>query len=159
MFGPNFLRSAWKFQRFYLLFTFLKLKNVTTNILFRHQDMANSSFIRHHLRQSSCARVQSGLMFFSSLYLNGFYQIDSDPLDTKICRTGVSFGTNFGNLHALGSNRVWCFSLVYTQMDFIKFILILWTPRYGEYDFHSAPTSEHFMWSDPIGFVISSPYL
>ena len=47
-------------------------------------------------------------------------------MNTKIWLEELSFGSNFGNLRAFGSNRVWCYFLVHTfkikkvWIDFIK---------------------------------------
>ena len=35
-------------------------------------------------------------------------------MNTKIWLEELSFGSNFGNLRAIGSNRVWCYFLVHT---------------------------------------------
>ena len=35
-------------------------------------------------------------------------------MNTKIWLEELSFGSNFGNLRAIGSNRVWCYLLVHT---------------------------------------------
>ena len=53
------------------MFTFLKLKikKIKMIILFEHQDMTKSTFIRLQFRESSCDRVQSYLMLFSSSYI------------------------------------------------------------------------------------------
>ena len=47
-------------------------------------------------------------------------------MNTKIWLEELSFGSNFGNLRAIGSNRFWCYFLVHTfkikkvWIDFIK---------------------------------------
>ena len=54
-------------------------------------------------------------------------------MNTKIRLEELSFGSNFGNLRAFGSNRFWCYFLVHTfkikkvWIDFIKRF-----PRYSK---------------------------
>ena len=51
----------------------------------------------------------------------------------------MSFGSNFGNLREIGL-KIPAFKTQKYKSDYF-----IWTPRYCENDFHSAPTSEHFV--------------
>ena len=53
---------------------------------------------------------------------------------------------------------VYLIAILEIGMKSIKMIILLlfiWTPRYCEYDLHSAPTSEHFVRSGPNGFDVN----
>ena len=54
-------------------------------------------------------------------------------MDGKILKIRLSFGSNFGKLRTIGTNRVWCCFLAYTfkvKKDRIDFIN--WTTRYSQ---------------------------
>ena len=74
-------------------------------ILFEHQDMTKSTFIRLQFRESSCDRVQSYLMLFSSSYIynkkstDRFYQWGPEWDIAKSLK--ISFGFNFVSLPAI----------------------------------------------------------
>ena len=51
----------------------------------------------------------TSILHILNLLLNWLFN-----LNTKIWLEELSFGSNFGNLRAIGSNRCWCYFLVHT---------------------------------------------
>ena len=96
--SATFVRSAWKFQRFDFLFTFLKLKNIKMFIRILWSNFYYFVFINW----SRC-----------NIYLAPRY-----------CKYQQNISSNFATLRVFGSYRVWCLFLVHKVLVKIKKVRI-----------------------------------